>query len=85
MIALITPCLPERDRKVEVFPARAWPTKHSFTEWSGCTPWPWPHVFGDGETTGCKVWKFTPFQNHFKCLEMFDDGHDGHDGLQLAS
>ena len=31
--------LPERERNVEVFPARAWPTKQSFTEWSGCTPW----------------------------------------------
>ena len=42
-------------------------------------------MFGNGETTGCKVWTFTPFQDHFKCLEMFDDGHDGHDGLQLMS
>ena len=31
--------LPERDLKVEVFPALAWPTKHSFTECSGCVPW----------------------------------------------
>ena len=39
--------LPERDLKVEVFPALAWPTKHSFTECRGCVPWrlwkwPWP-------------------------------------------
>lgn len=31
--------LPERDLKVDVFPALAWPTKHSFTECSGCVPW----------------------------------------------
>ena len=58
-------------RSVEVFPARAWPTKQSFTERKGCWPWRLGGGLGSGEGAafgrgrgsggshwpGCWTWK----------------------------